>query len=103
MANTFHEFTHLDWMGLAGAERFEDGSEPLLCDKEIEAPNGVWMIGLDKNGIWVDFYSSGEGDFEMKSFSLRRGDLTKESMKRLASTINPLVDNLEELGFDQIA
>jgi hypothetical protein len=99
--NVFRDFDRLDWMGLAGAEPFEDGSEPRINAKDIEGTNGCWQISIDKNGIEVDFYGEGE-DFEMKSYALHRGNMTKLSMERLAANIYPATDNLEELGFERI-
>lgn len=43
------EFNAYDWDCFAGAERFEDGAEPLIVN-EID-----WILLADGNGIEVDF------------------------------------------------
>ena len=43
------EFNALDWNGYAGAERFADGSEPLICVTDD------YTILCDNNGVEVDF------------------------------------------------
>ena len=43
------EFNPQDWNGYAGAERFTDGSEPLICDTD------TCTILCDNNGVEVDF------------------------------------------------
>lgn len=44
------EFTKQDWYGYAGAEEFEDGSQPLI------GGYGVLTVIVDKNGLqaWVE-------------------------------------------------
>lgn len=101
MTNIFRDFSRMDWMGLAGAEVFEDGSEPLIMEDELTDPRGSWMMSIDKNGIEATFIKAGD-DFEMKCWSLPRNALTKEAMRRLASVIDPREDNLESLGFERI-
>lgn len=56
-------FTKSDWYGLAGAEPFADGSEPLLGECRVTDVEGTWdaMVVLDGNGLVVDVFDD-EGD-----------------------------------------
>lgn len=48
----YNEFTSSDWDGLAGSERFEDGSEPLVKYVEDEEdPNQGTIYVFDANGL----------------------------------------------------
>jgi hypothetical protein len=101
--NTFRDFDKDDWYGFAGAERFDDGSEPLMIVNEIaDTVGGLWGITIDANGIQVDYIRDSGGEFEAKTYTLERGSLSKQSMTLLASRIDPLTMNLEELGFERI-
>lgn len=54
IAGGYREFTKSDWYGWAwtGAERFEDGSEPLI--KEIERDGRGYIMIYDGNGFSVN-------------------------------------------------
>jgi hypothetical protein len=98
---TFRDFDRMDWMSFAGAQKFDDGSEPRIVVEDLSEGNKTWSISFDNNGIEVDCFIDAE-EFEMQSYALERGSLSKLSMERLAANINPLVDDLYELGFERI-
>jgi len=56
-------FAHHDWYGFAGAERFADGSEPLIGEIGVEIDGTLWasVVVLDANGISV-MTSTDDGD-----------------------------------------
>ncbi len=60
--SSWREFTDIDWMGLAGAERFDDGSEPLI--REDLTVDGLEATAiLDNNGFGI-MWASVDGDDE---------------------------------------
>lgn len=56
---TLKPFTNFDWQGLAGATRFEDGSEPLLGEAKVGEYEA--MVVLDGEGLFVSVMTE-EGD-----------------------------------------
>lgn len=48
---TFRPFSANDWLGFAGAERFADGSEPIIAEGRFTlAAQRDWLLVLDANG-----------------------------------------------------
>ena len=58
MAIDYRRFTNTDWYGYAGAEKFDNGSQPFIA--EVYLTGGEAYIVADANGIGVDFYSGEE-------------------------------------------
>lgn len=85
------EFTRGDWFGLAGAEKFADGSEPQIArwnDGNVEIE-----VIADKNGISAILFS----DNEWYSFSayVEENTMPKEFTLILA---RKLISDIENLG-----
>jgi len=55
------EFRENDWDGLAGAERFSDGSKPLIgTGKFTDMTNKEFLVVVDANGISFMWETVGE-------------------------------------------
>lgn len=84
------EFTKKDWYGLAGAERFGDGSEPQIAG--WEDGNVEVEVIADRNGVSVMLFADGE----WYSFSADVGyTMPKEFILILA---RKLIADIENLG-----
>lgn len=55
MAIEYRRFTKTDWYGYAGAEKFEDGSQPFMASVDFEDGAGAIIVS-DANGIGIDLY-----------------------------------------------
>lgn len=63
---TFAAFTNDDWDAFGGAERFPDGSEPMVCyDLKVDQLDAV--VVLDQNGAFVQVLTP-DGD-EVATFT----------------------------------
>ena len=62
------------------------------------------MILVDKNGIQVDFLPASVDDADQwMSYTLLVENKSKELLIRIGEHINPVLDDLEALGFERIA
>ena len=94
-------FSKSDWMGFAGAEEFEDGSEPLIGEirvaddwpENLESMDGGVVVVVDANGIEV----VGEAGW----YDYRAADANKEDLLNVVNQLKePLtIKQLEDLGF----
>ena len=100
MTRDIHEFTKEDWYGFSGAERFEDGGAPLMCEMKV-GENTAFCIAHGM-GINVDVFSPEDTDmshpivYSFKSNS-KNTILNKyhETMEKLKATGDP-----SQLGFN---
>jgi len=95
-------FSKSDWMGFAGAEEFEDGSEPLIGEirvaddwpENLESMDGGVVVVVDANGIEV------VGEAGWYGYKVA-DDASKEDLLHIVNQLKePLTtDQLEDLGF----
>lgn len=52
----FRRFTKVDWYGMAGAESFLDGSDPLIFYGPEDADGFGWYAIIDASGIHAERY-----------------------------------------------
>lgn len=87
-------FTKEDWYGWAGAEKFENGSEPFIYERDMNDGFVEVTIIADKNGICVNI-SSNDGD------DLTTDTWEKElslSALRAAGELSHLVEYVEKFN-----
>lgn len=58
----YKPFSSSDWIGLAGAERFEGNGEPLLGELSVDGHDALVIV--DKNGVHVSWDVPVEEDAE---------------------------------------
>ncbi len=62
MMITWRRFVESDWYGLAGCERFSDGSEPFIGEIEVDGYEGFAVF--DSRGVYIDWTTEGDADCE---------------------------------------
>lgn len=89
-------FTKTDWYGLAGAERFENGDEPLVA--YFDAPSAV--VIHDMRGIQVILYNL-EGEYD-DIYDLRGRRRACAAILASMTEADLTPEALTELGFERI-
>jgi hypothetical protein len=87
-------FTEHDWDGFAGAEKFKDGSNPLI-GSDCKA-----LVIADRDGIYVWL----DEDENAMGWALDLKTATKRAILIVAENLpDPLTEkDLEELGFERV-
>jgi hypothetical protein len=85
---TLKTFREGDWDGLAGAECFENGLEPLICEVSVKAGyrgNRWFQIVVDKNGIEITYVPNDEYD---ENFTYRKDTKNLEDSLCFLENVN---------------
>ena len=97
----FKPFSKTDWMGLAGAECFPNGSEPRIAPIEIDGFEA--SIVHDATGLTIIFEpeSPGESELYLLSIDPEDGSSHPEDVDAALASLCPEVSSvaLEALGF----
>lgn len=88
----YRRFERLDWECYAGAEKFSNGSEPFIYEREINNGACELVIIADKNGIQISLLCE---DFEDNTWLK---ELPMTSIKA-EGEIKHLISDLEELTY----
>lgn len=99
----FRDFTREDWYGFGGAERFEDGSEPLIAD--INPESTLAIIDKDITSVFIDEgYGRQPISFILSHPSWVKDKKTAEQYAKLALSAMKKIDakNLREAGWDEL-
>lgn len=97
---TSREFTRDDWMGLCGAERWADGSLPLIRELNQECD-----ATADKNGIQIFFNSESDEALDGISFGMIC-EWPSQAAARLFLDALPeslTADDCRRMGFEQVS
>ena len=103
-----HPFTQEDWWGFAGADRFDDGTAPLM----FETNKDITLIRCmaDNKGIEVYIYPEGEDTlkdpdyFSKRTEGATKNDILKdyaEAIKTIKESKEDIPDRLLVIGFLQ--
>lgn len=68
-AFTFRSFRKDDYLGLAGAERFADGTEPMISTGERDGVGEVAFMVVDANGL--NCFINGDEEKQEDAFEMR--------------------------------
>lgn len=84
---TMREFTKNDWTGMAGAERFKGGAEPLIGEMKIDSGLADATVVFDANGLSIEVYQPAveESGFYLFSFSIEDLALAGRALALLES------------------
>lgn len=85
----FRVFTPEDWMGLAGAEPFEDGTSPLLADLLVDGFHAAAVI--DRGGLTIMLEGVElrlEGANAPRAVALLRPEISTLELEQLGFTVD---------------